>query len=93
MSITTDHLIDTIMAFLAEIGIAVEFGPLEDETFLPGLAIQGCVIRVDREHLLSPGDILHEAGHIALTAPEDRAAQGGNVNSDPGIEMGVLAWT
>ena len=86
-------LITTIAAFLTEIGIETEFEPVSAGAFLPGLAIQGHTIRIDPDTLLSPGDILHEAGHIALTAPEHRAGQSGALDSDPGTEMAVIAWT
>jgi|GEM_PF-5181628 len=40
-----------ILAFLASIGIAVEFGPLVGKTFLPGLAVRHGVLVVDPERL------------------------------------------
>ena len=93
MSTSATSFIGTITAFLTEIGIETEFGPVPQATFLPGLSIHGGTIRVDPANLLSPGDILHEAGHLALTPPVGRADQTGTLDSDPGIEMSVIAWT
>ncbi len=61
-----------IRAFLEEIGIALIQKALPDTTFLPGLDLgPGCVY-IDFEKLLYPGDLLHEAGHIAVTAAAER---------------------
>ena len=40
---------------------------LDDTCFLPGLKIQENSIRIDKNRLKYPGDILHEAGHLAVT--------------------------
>ena len=55
------------MSFLESIRIEVAEGPLTATTFLPGLELGPCVIYVDFDKLKYPGDILHEAGHIAVT--------------------------
>jgi len=69
--------------------------PIEQSTFLPGLLLENGKIIVDPEKLLYPGDILHEAGHLAAYAPEERKTIG-----DPlpeymadGFEMMALAWS
>lgn len=61
-----------ILHFLNEININVVEKKLEDSTFLPGLAIASNCIEIDFGKLLYPGDILHEAGHLAVTALEER---------------------
>lgn len=62
-----------VVSFLTEIGISVKYDTLTHQTFLPGVCISnGCII-IDREKLKYPGDILHEAGHIAVVPGADRA--------------------
>ena len=61
-------------AFVRGIGIDVRAEPLPDDTFLPGLDIRHGAIVVDEARLSYPGDLLHEAGHVAV-APT-RAARG-----------------
>ena len=40
---------------------------------------------------LYPGDLLHEAGHLAVMTPERRTEEFPS-SSDPAEEMAVLAW-
>ena len=56
-----------IIHFLNEIGIDVISADLDDDTFLPGLQLKGQTILIDNAKLKYPGDLLHEAGHIAVT--------------------------
>lgn len=85
-----DPLVGRIVGFLRRIGIPVEVATLEDETFLPGVAVAGGGLRVDPLRLAWPGDLLHEAGHVAVGDPA-RLDEG--VSSDPGEEMAALAWS
>jgi hypothetical protein len=65
------HLLNKCVQFLNSIGIATLFRKIDSGSFLPGLLIeQGCIV-IDSDVLLYPGDILHEAGHIAVV-PADR---------------------
>ena len=48
-------------------------------------------IVVDEERLAYPGDILHEAGHIAVADPAERAQP--SLSPTPGDEMATLAWS
>jgi len=86
-----------ILAFLAEIGIVVEETTLRDDTFLPGILIHEGRLLIDRQRLLYPGDVLHEAGHIAVTSAAERPTLGGNVTENnpekDGEEFAVLLWT
>ena len=81
-----------ILAFLEQIGIPVEFAPVAEDSFLPGLTVRGGTLVVDREGLEWPGDLLHEAGHIAVTDPAARDALDA-VSEDPGDEMAAIAWS
>lgn len=64
--------IKKVIQFLDEVGIAVIEKELPDTTFLPGLEIENDRILVDYGKLKYPGDILHEAGHIAVTSLSER---------------------
>jgi hypothetical protein len=61
------------VSFIKSIGIGVQFEPIEENCFLPGLSIRDGHIIVDREKLKYPGDILHEAGHIAVVPQNERS--------------------
>lgn len=58
-----------ITGFLASIGIPPEARRLESVTLLPGVTIERGVLIYDPSLLEWPGDLLHEAGHIAVTPP------------------------
>ncbi|CAL1517258.1 hypothetical protein [Chitinophaga sp. MM2321] len=63
---------DKCIDFLHTIGIQTTFRTIGDDGFLPGLLIKNGVIIIDRDGLQHPGDILHEAGHIAVVPAGDR---------------------
>ncbi|MFZ0267121.1 hypothetical protein [Caulobacter sp.] len=85
-----DPLVSRIVAFLRQIQIPVEVATLEGETFLPGVVVAGGGLRVDPSRLAWPGDLLHEAGHIAVGDPARRDEA---VSNDPAEEMAALAWS
>jgi hypothetical protein len=66
-------MFEKCIAFLHEIGIQTVFRNLDNDSFLPGFLIENGTIIIDKEMLQYPGDILHEAGHIAVVSPADRA--------------------
>jgi hypothetical protein len=82
-----------IAGFLAQVGLRVRFETIDRPTVLPGVAVDRGVLVVDHGKLLSPGDVLHEAGHLALLGPVDRAAAVTDFGSDGGYEMGAIAWS
>jgi len=84
-------LCQTLIGFVRGIGIAVRCAPLGADCFLPGLDIGGGAVLVDETQLKYPGDILHEAGHLAVTAPEARGAP--KLEPTPGDEMTAIAWS
>ncbi|ATL48741.1 hypothetical protein COR50_17100 [Chitinophaga caeni] len=83
--------------FIRQIGINVVFKDLGDDTFLPGLHIERGNIYVDLQKLKYPGDILHEAGHLAcLEASERNVIRGEEIGSRPTAaaeEMAAIAWS
>lgn len=91
--------IKKITTFLNEIGIETIFRAIDQETFLPGILIDRGRLIIDEEKLLYPGDLLHEAGHIAVMKPEDRVASSGNIgeertkNDADGEELMAIAWS
>jgi hypothetical protein len=88
-----DPLVDQIATFLTGIGLTVRAGAIPEQTFLPGLHIVRGELVVDEERLLYPGDLLHEAGHLAVISAERRRALDGDIGNNPGEEMSALAWS
>ena len=95
--LSKEKLIELFCTFLSEIGIAVREREITETTFLPGLELENGVLLYDREKLLYPGDMLHEAGHIAVTIEAERGSLKSNVvlgnKEKEGDEMAVLLWT
>ncbi len=88
-----DPLVRRITAFLGEIGLAAELNDFADATFLPGIKVAQGVIFVNEERLAHPGDLLHEAGHLAVVPREQRLRLGDNMESTPAEEMMAIAWS
>jgi hypothetical protein len=82
-----------IVEWLRGIGLTVRFASLGGETFLPGVTLEPGGLLVDAERLLYPGDLLHEAGHLATMLPERRAAAASNAGSDMGDEIAAQTWS
>lgn len=82
-----------ILQFLEGIGLPVRTAAIEQATFLPGIRIESGSLIIDPGRLLYPGDILHEAGHLALMEPERRAGTSDDAGTDGGEEMGAIAWS
>ncbi|MGB0176334.1 MAG: hypothetical protein ACPF9D_04155, partial [Owenweeksia sp.] len=61
-----------ICNFFDQAGIPYEKKELPEETFLPGVALGEGKVLYDPEKLKYPGDLLHEAGHFALSVPGER---------------------
>ena len=86
-----DPLTARLADFVRDIGIPVRATDLDQDTFLPGLDIRDGVLLIDADRLAYPGDILHEAGHIAV-ADEPRRS-GPRLKPTKGEEMAALAWS
>lgn len=85
--------IDKITRFFDETGIPWAYATLSDEEFLPGIRLENGVLQFDRERLRWPGDLLHEAGHLAVSPPSVRALLGAKLDVSPADEMAALAWS
>lgn len=80
------QLLQTIITFLESIGIPVHFGTCHNEA-LPGIMIDSGYLIIDTNTLLYPGDILHEAGHIAVMPPAERLAVKGTIDPVRDLEL------
>lgn len=87
-----DPVTARIVAFLEGIGIPVETDSIPEGSFLPAITIRNGAVVYDPARLEWPGDLLHEGGHIAVTAPEERSALS-EVISDPAEEMSAIGWS
>jgi hypothetical protein len=82
-----------ILDWLRQIGLTVRLAPLDADTFLPGVTLEPGGLIVDPERLLYPGDLLHEAGHLAVMPPAQRASTGSNAGSEMGDEIAAQTWS
>ena len=85
------------LQFLQDIGIETIFRAVPPEqSFLPGLLIENGKIIIDKENLLYPGDLLHEAAHLAVIPATERleicGADIGKRKDAPAEEMMAIAW-
>lgn len=87
------ELVDQICAWIRGIGLTVREKTLEQETFLPGLTIEDGALVYDPDKIQWPGDLLHEAGHLALTPEAGRASLHGKLTVTPAEEMAAMAWS
>lgn len=81
---------DRIVTFVRNIGIPIRFDSVAVDSFLPAVTVANGGVVIDRERLAWPGDILHEAGHLAVMEP---AARGGDVPDDDALERAAMAWS
>jgi len=85
-----------IISFLDTAGVKYVLQQIEEPSFLPGLKMQEGTLVIDVDKLLYPGDILHEAGHLATASPDVRATMTDNLpDSDihQSGEMMAMAWS
>jgi hypothetical protein len=88
-----DEIVARIADFLTEIGIEVKASAISEETVLPGIQLNRGTVVIDSTKLLHPGDVLHEAGHVAVTPADGREELHGNIGQGPGEEMAAIAWS
>jgi hypothetical protein len=89
------NVVETITNFVESIGLSVVMRAIEKDTFLPGLLLENGKIIIDPDKLLYPGDILHEAGHLAAYEPAVRETIGDPLPEymSAGFEMMAMAWS
>jgi hypothetical protein len=86
-----------IADFLNEIGIETLKARLDVETFLPGILVERGKLLVDEDKLVYPGDLLHEAGHLAVVPAALRAVSDSEIelpDVDPDLLEGqAISWS
>jgi hypothetical protein len=87
------ELTDRIVKFIETIGLPCRPGPVPDATVLPGILIENGGIVYDLAKLRYPGDLLHEAGHLAVMSPERRQRARPDVGKYAAEEMMAIAWS
>ena len=87
----SDSLVIKLADFVRSIGIDVKACVIDRKTQFPGLDIRAGKVLVDESRLIHPGNILHEAGHIAVHDPERRSQP--KFSPTRGEELGALAWS
>lgn len=88
-----DASLDRIIRFLLDIGFHFREVELSQPTFVPGIAIDRGILLIDRSKLLYPGDLLHEAGHLAVISAERRMRVQGDAGKKAAEEMMAIAWS
>jgi hypothetical protein len=86
-------LTEIIIAFLREIGLPVQAGVIAGDSVLPGIQVRSGVLIYDPATLKYPGDLLHEAGHLAVKSAADRQRASDDLGADPAEEMMAIAWS
>ncbi len=81
-----------VVAFLRGIGLAVEPRTVPADTILPAMTVEDGTLLYDPAQPGWIGDMLHEAGHLAVTDPALRDTLP-EVGSDPAEEMASIAWS
>lgn len=84
-----NDLTNKIADFLTEIGIVLIPAKLDTQTFLPGILVRDGKLLVDEEKLTFPGDLLHEAGHLAVAPANLRSSLSDEVIL-PDVNLDVL---
>lgn len=87
----SDSLVIKLAAFVQSLGIEVQACAINWKTRFPGLDIRAGGVLVDESQLLHPGNILHEAGHLAVHDPLKRSHP--KFSPTRGEELGALAWS
>lgn len=92
-----DPVTQKIVDFLLEIGLEVIMSDIDGPTFLPGILVDHGRLLVDEARLKYPGDLFHEAGHLALASGDIRGTLSGEVIL-PGMQMATveaaaMAWS
>jgi hypothetical protein len=82
-----------IVAFLRKIGLEVRTSKIAGATFLPGIRPDRGVLVFDPAKLRFPGDLLHEAGHLAVKPATEPGHQSSDLGDDPAEEMMAIAWS
>jgi hypothetical protein len=91
-------LLTTAINFIHSVGLETTFCSLnETDCFLPGIFIYKGKILIDKEKLKYPGDLIHEAAHLAVIPSGERNIVSGTdigKRADAAAEeMMAIAWS
>jgi hypothetical protein len=88
--------LETIVAFLNGIGIRTAPGPVPADAFLPGVRVAAGTLVYDPAALRWPGDLIHEAGHLAVAPANLRHTLSDGIELPDTVphysEVEVTAW-
>ena len=87
----SDPLVSKLAAFVRSVGIDVQASSIDWKTQFPGLDIRSGAVLIDDSQLIHPGNILHEAGHLAVHDPARR--NDSKFKPSKGEELSALAWS
>jgi hypothetical protein len=91
-----DDVLQSIVVFLSDIHIPVMEGDVPADAFLPGLRVSAGALIYSKEQLRWPGDLLHEAGHIATIPAQVRSSLNDSLVTAQDIphasEIEATAW-
>ena len=93
-----DLLLTTTINFIHAVGLQTMFCSLsENDCFLPGIFISNGKILIDKEKLQYPGDLIHEAAHLAVIPSAERQQISGpdiaKRTDAAAEEMMAIAWS
>lgn len=81
-----------VLAFLRDIGLSVVPRTVPADTILPAMTVEDGTLLYDPAQPGWVGDLLHEAGHLAVTDPAIRDTLPA-VGDDSAEEMASIAWS
>jgi hypothetical protein len=84
---------ERIANFLAGLGLGIRGGTISGPTVLPGIQIERGILIVDEAQLSYPGDLLHEAAHLAVVPAARRSLMDADTGDDGGEEVAAIAWS
>jgi hypothetical protein len=88
-----DETLVRIIRFVRAVGLPVRACRIDGPTILPGITVSAGTLVVDDARLRWPGDLLHEAGHLAVVPAERRGRLERDVRATPAEEMMAIAWS
>ena len=89
----TDEPTKSIVDFIRAIGLVVAAGEIDEPGTVPGIRIEHGTLVIDEPQLRFPGDLLHEAGRLAVADADRRSTLTSLAASDGGEEMASIAWS
>lgn len=90
---SNEALLEVIVRFLLDLGFLISQKELNQQTFLPGISLDCGTLVIDKTKLLYPGDLLHEAGHLAVIPAEKRRRAQNDIGKKASEEMMAIAWS